>query len=205
MDIIVNKNQFKKLVVESKRKYLGGGIHHKVYTVAGDENKIVKIGRVEDVNFYVEQFTKFSDIFPKIYKHGTFIPTKKNFKSYGKQEKLGYVYVEKLDIDLFEKKFKFLKYFDFGNHELEVDWRKALNGNFKHPGMDLFDNTLEKFMEMADDDDKKFFNDLIDIIYRIHELCDSGEICIHHDFDMIDLHDGNFGIDSDGNIKCLDF
>lgn len=228
MKILISNKQFDRLIMESQRKYIGGGVHHKVYNVVSqkksdDENfsknfivtedneKIVKIGKVDDIIFYVKQFEAYPHLFPKVIKHGTFITKKKKFKGENNINRLGYAYIEKLDVDEFEKRYKNLLYFDFGfsgdkEYQISQKWKQAIrNYFFDVPNINFFDETLDLFMERADDEDKAFFDNLTNILEEIYSLCDDGQICVHPEFDKIDLHQGNFGIDKNGEIKCLDF
>lgn len=188
------------------RIYLGGGLHHEVYTVKNDKNIVVKIGKIEDIYFYAQQFEKHTDIFPKIYRYGTFdMITTKTTGKFRKAQKLGYVYIEKLNTNEFEQLFQKLRIFDFGNANYQSFWIKSINKYFKYPALSSFGDLLPMFNSMAEPELLKFFNDLTTLVKKLHILCNKGEICIHYDIEKIDLHEGNFGIDNAGNIKCLDF
>lgn len=204
MKIIITERQSEFL--ESQREFIGAGSFHNVYTVYKDETKVVKIGTPDDVQFYAEQFKKFPDLFPEVYKYGLFKSNFENFKGKNLDNNtLGYMYIEKLNTKDFETKFDLMYNFIFSTYELRRDWQNALNYLIWFGDMSKVNHLKKHFYEEANEELKDFFDEYFSICQKILENCEKGEICFHSSLGGADIHGGNFGIDNNGKIKCLDF
>lgn len=188
MRILITEKQFE--FIESQRTLLGHGADHKVYTVFKDDFKVVKIGAPSTISFYAECFNEFNDVFPKVYKVGTRMINDKI---------RGYMYLETLSNSEFFKKIDELnKWFELS--EIGLISRK--------PNKKIFNpEDLDNFEKNAPEDIKEFLNDFIELCKKLQERKkyflqkDKSNIMIGH----LDLHFGNFGMDKDGKVKCLDF
>lgn len=192
MRIIITENQAEYL--ESERKELGAGVDHKVYTISSDDMKVVKVGDLSSINYYAKNFKKNENIFPKIYRYGKYKNKKNQYR--------GYMYVEKINNDEFKEYINKLTYFFSRNEIYQIMYAPNLLHNI------LDKKKLVNFKNVADKELINFFIDfirvnlnLLDIKKRLGEKPNSTPMFRTE----LDLHFGNFGIDKNGKVKCLDF
>lgn len=214
---MLREKRNQKELEEADRKLLGYGFEHIVLTIGEKDDTVVKIGTTKSINNHVDAFNKIKDIFPKVYRHGQFMPNPENLEKakskmllkdtmYGflinrylqelyNNKPLGFMYVEKLNTEQFEFLTRYMKnYFDV-NYVIV---------NMVNPSAPIFDKTSKKLKsENVHENIIKFFNDLKNIAEKLAQAKEIGLVTPNQK--IFDLHSGNFGITSDGRVKLLDF
>lgn len=182
------------------KKAVGYGVEHNVYKSIKYPNKLIKVGPDFIVNEWYYMFEENPDIFPKVY--GMY-PLKnrewirkigiKPFQQHNffDESEYYYVVIEELDTNKFlnlwnrmndvnkevndvNKPPSFLFYMINNPYKYEDNWDKLLN----HTKDTTISNEVEMFYSL---------------IKKLHEVKDDP-----------DLHQGQFGFDSEGVIKTLD-
>jgi hypothetical protein len=191
MKIIVTETQMQSIM--DARDFLGSGVDHIVYKSNFSDDYYIKmglkkgdivgkIGEYGIVKDYAEDFKKFPDIFPIVYKYG---------KRTGNQPKNGYMYIEKLDTE---------KFFE--------DWQKLYDIVGSYNFMKLVtagkvtQSAIKKVKATKDNDIYNFMIELGSVISKLYNVRDKLQ---SNRFDFVDTHGGNFGYDKNGKIKSLDF
>lgn len=206
MIIIITESQLE--FIESKRKLLGQGMQHRVYTlydVSGAEfenkNVIVKIGYPADVKTQVNFFSSFPNYFPQVYKSGIFVVSdeaiekNKLYHDVDTGNTMGYVYLERLNTEEFLRKHESI--LNKLDDNIKRDFEE-LGFNFDPTLVNNVRNNLVK--NNATNEDLIFYDELTNLM---SDIINEG-LKIDKDA-YLDLHSGNFGIDKNGKIKCLDF
>jgi len=187
------KDLIKKILKEvsvDKKERMGRGSFHDVYPLKYDSSKVIKVPRgvsdyakdvyrVGDSNAWFNIFKKYPQYFPEIYK----ITDK-------------YVIIEKLDTERVERDLSLLEddlypYFsddiDNGYHITEILYDLISAGN------DLKTKQLNLLVEKSKNRD--IMKRYIDLLRSIEGEKIRG---------FIDVNDGNFGYNKEGNLKMLD-
>lgn len=221
MKILISESQLERLLdVEENRGLLGKGIDHNVYDSNFSknflekmklENKdfVIKTGGILSVFTYAKQFEEFPDIFPKVYKIG---------RKYLNDNKKAYMVIERVDANKFINLFNKLVNFimdknEFSEDELlsnEYDLRNILfytqdfdDGETSDVVKEKRDLIIRALKSYGDSELYNFYVELTQLIKKLEFL--AAENKIKTDVGILDLHQGNFGFDKNGKIKCIDF
>lgn len=174
----ITENQFHKLL-EWNRKKIAYGADHSIYDSRFSDDYVAKTGDIELIKYYSDVFEKHPQIFPIVFKSGM----------YKKQngEKQGFMLVEKLDADSF-----YNMYDDFWSR-LDKKQRSLFRKYLKGDNALIILNKFEKELQ-GPPDYTNFIRNFINVTNQLYQIIDAP-----------DIHEGNFGFDTVGNIKCLDF
>jgi len=180
MRILISEGQLeyiKEVSVQNKMA-LGRGAMHKVYPSEINPGIVYKIGEIEDIDKWYDIFKKNPEVFPRVYRRGV-----TRIERRGKEYVVGYVILERLDTDSFEKFWGVIEeYFDY-------DFVSLLELNKMN---DLYE--MGEVIEVNEGEGfYKKYMELLKLIDKIRKLVKSP-----------DLHGFNFGFDNKGRIKCLD-
>lgn len=183
MKIIITEHQFDEVVTKQKTT-IGQGIYHKVYGSKTNPNIVYKVGEHETVQEAYHYFTNYPYLFPKVYDFKK-LRNKKN--EFGND--IYYLTLEKLDIQ---------KFIDFW-YEINEIIKNKFNTKFQSIVYDFHDSS-DVWIEVLDyleEFDYKLFKDTHEFYLLLNELNDI--------YDFPDMHNGQFGYDKEGTLKCLDF
>lgn len=198
------------------RKELGSGVDHVVFTATDDSNIVYKIGPRIAINYWFDDFKKNPDLFPKVYKRGRTtmklkseknIITSKGWKTFpvGTVLPLDYVKLEKLNTDRVQKEWDILDniteeikevddygFLDFLIKYMVQDPANKVRGWDFQPEIDMFDSEMKKRGPQI----YNLFRKYVDLVDKLKKVKPNS---------VPDLHRYNFGYDSKGKLKCLDF
>lgn len=189
MDILIETAlQQNELDTKMKNPHNWGAMHY-IYKT-NDPTKLIKVGPEETVEQWYELFKSHPNLFAKVYKRGK---TKVKLKN-GSDYMGDYVMVEKLDARAFKS-----LWFQF---EKVSDRYQDSIGKYNHDSLQYYITRIEDNMEFirgmakSMEDNAHLHNkfvQFVNLLLDIYELKPAA-----------DVHVDQFGIDGDGNIKCLD-
>ena len=163
----------------------GSGVEHNVYSSSKNPNVLFKVGEKETVLKWVEIFNSNNTLFPEVYRLGTL----KNGKLYAEIEKLN---TSRASSE-FNKIFQFIEQsrIPFNNTILRVKdlWR--------WPKEALI--TIKKFI-LNNNQDKNIYS----LMYNWSKFLVKLINVLDNHIDYLDIHNGNFGYDKKGMLKCID-
>jgi hypothetical protein len=183
MKILITEHQFDE-VLNKQKSIFGQGIFHKVYESKSNPNIVFKVGSRSSIEPTYEYFKNYPYLFPKTY----------GMKKLGdKKDEYGgdlyYLILEKLDTQ---------KFVDFWNDMEEImflEYGQKFNKivyNF-----DTYESTWVELFEFVEERHQNLFKKLHEFYLLISELNDI--------LDYPDVHNGQFGYNKEGTLKCLDF
>lgn len=183
MKIIITEHQFNEVVTKQKNIF-GAGIFHKVYTSKSNPNIVFKVGELSTTQEAYQFFTNYPYLFPKVYGFKK-LKDKKNEDD----NDLYYLILEKLDTH---------RFVEFWKRINEIT-RKKYERRFQSIVVNFLEDaeTWRGLLEYLDEFESDVFTDTHEFYLLLNEL---NEI-----YDFPDLHDGQFGYDKEGTLKCLDF
>ena len=164
---------------------LGVGMEHAVYASTKNPNIVYKVGKGSKVKEWYEVFKKYPDVFPKVGK----IFRLKNHPDYYAVE------VEKLNTKGVVKEFDKVEGYLFDYTGQGAAMYGDMNPNDINSALKAIDqdfSTPLKFRQNA----VKWFKFLLKMDKIVSSVKPVG---------FPDFHGGNFGYDSNGNLKCLDY
>jgi len=171
--------------VEVRQKNpLGAGLYHRVYESKRYPDRVFKVGLYDSVREAYGLFMNYPYMFPKVY----------GYKKLGEMtdkdgEDLYYLILEKLDT----KRFVLF----WGNLSLIAE--KVVNERLYSLVFDLNykESEWNDLFDYLKVNKKEYYDDTLELYNLVREL---NEI-----YEYPDLHNGQFGYDKDGVLKCLDF
>ena len=186
------KSNLNEIKIRHKGKF-NDGQQHIIYPTR-NKNMLIKIGPPVVVDRWLPLFEKYPDLFPKVYKTGF---TKKDGETFK------YVVVEKLDTERVQTEWDLMHetldeianndedFFNF--HDMGYIFRLALiDDDFNNSIIYHFNQYNKKIIKEY----LKWFN----FLTKVNEIVKP----VKPNNNILDAHDGNFGYDSSGKIKCLD-
>lgn len=183
MKIIITEHQFDEILTKPKPKF-GEGMYHKVYSSKSNPNIVFKVGELDSVKESYQFFKNYPYLFPEVYGF-----KKLNDKKNNSGNDLYYLILEKLNTKMFVDFYNNLKIITIN---LIKEPLSFLVYDFVRHG----DNWI-KLLDYLEENNKNLFSEAHEFYILLSEL---NEI-----YDYPDLHDGQFGYDKSGTLKCLDF
>jgi hypothetical protein len=181
---IIEQEDIGEIATKKKRK-LGEGLYHDVYESIRYPDKVFKIGRENSVKEAYEYFVKYPYLFPHVY----------GYKKWGDKKDPGgvndlyFMLLEKLDTQ---------KFVDFWNELNEI------SGQFTQKTLYTiaynfygYEEGWMKILQYLDNENHELFDQTLEFYNLLKEL---NEI-----YESPDVHNGQFGYDKNGVLKCLDF
>jgi hypothetical protein len=185
-----NPNRFREYEREvdevkvKEKSPLGSGIQHKVYESKRYPDKVFKVGLLDSVQDAYQFFKNYPYLFPKVYGYKKLGEMKDDFGN-----DLYYIILEKLDTKSFVTLWR----------KLAPICKNVIGESFYMLVYDLMYKETEwiEFLDHLKDNEKDVYEkalELYQLVYEINEI-----------YDGPDIHDGQFGYDKEGVLKCLDF
>lgn len=199
------------------RTELGSGVDHVVFTATDDSNIVYKLGPKIAIDYWFDDFKKNPDLFPKVYKRGrttmklksekSIITGKGKYKTFpvGTILPLEYVKLEKLNTDRVQKEWDLLS--DICEEIREIDDYEFLDflivymvwkPENKERGWNDDETiaTIDSGMKARGPQIYNLFRKYVDLVDKLKKIKPNS---------VPDIHRYNFGYDSKGELKCLDF
>lgn len=193
MKIILTEEQINNVLLElttKKKEIFGMGVEHQIYNSNKNPNIVFKLGHPYVVDRWLKIFKKFPLYFPKTYRVGD-IRFKNNVYRY--------VEMDKLNTSRVKDEWKLIE-----DKLVELDLTSA---DLLHNLSDIFRNCImdEEYDNMViqklQKSDKVVYHLFMKWLNFLHSLNTIIKMITDN---MLDIHDGNFGYDKKGNIKCFD-
>lgn len=181
MKIKITEEQYKKIVNELKikdKKMLGHGVEHDIFPSEKNPNVIYKVGNYSTIKELKDFIDGGPEFFPKLY------GMRKLSSDKFQRDDIYFLILEKLDTKSFvEKCGKIFPIMD----------KYELFKSFRHYECFI---VVKKYLE--DEELREFCDKVVKLLSGMKRTFGNGPF-----FDF-DLHKYNFGIDRNGDVKCLD-
>ena len=187
MKIIINEGQYKKIVDELNVKtkdIFGSGMEHYIFPSKTNPNILYKVGRESTIMELYNYIKEGPEFFPKLYGIKKLNGIEKLAHGRTFKEDIYYLILEKLET----KKFVLMC-----DSIFPVMYEQDIFASFRH--FECF-TVVKRFLE--DKEERDFCDKVVKLLSGMKKKFGDGPF-----FDF-DLHKYNFGIDSNGEIKCLD-
>lgn len=172
------------------------GIDHTIFQSNHNPNRLYKVGPKYVVDEWLDTFRAYPQYFPRVYRTGEIV-------KHGK--KYDFVEVEKLDTTRIRKEWE----------QLSMELKRS---PVKRGWIDSIDTIFFRTLGQVDVDEKYtlIFSEFAQYLktnnvemFRLFSnwanfLKSVADIVLKTSRGMLDIHDGNFGYDAAGNMKCLD-
>jgi hypothetical protein len=193
MKIIVTEEQLKGVISEvlTKRKdpFSIEGTQHMIYDSKKNPNIVFKVGHPYFVDKWLGVFKKYPEYFPRIYRVGI-LKDRHDYK---------YVEMDKMNTSRVKDEWRLMtqSFTDIGL--LDEDNYEDVGIIFRNCIVDEdYDNNVMQRVHKMDKGVYNLFIKWLNFLHRLNSLVEPIK------GNMLDIHDGNFGYDKKGNIKCFD-
>ena len=195
MDLLITESQFEAVLDELKsreKEKFGSGHFHMVYPVEGDPTKVIKVSTKYVIDEWYGIFQANPNLFPKVYKRGEVLL--KDVIRKGDRVVGAYVVLEKLNTADFKRiwnAFEVLmgKYYQVSGDKNRLGLQKLFTEIEDHMDVVRKMEQIAKSNQVVHD----YFVEFVNLLLQIYEVKPSA-----------DIHEDQFGLDSNGKIKCLD-
>lgn len=194
MKIIITEEQLRGMLSEmvTKRKdpFSMEGTQHKIYDSKKNPNIVFKVGHPDFVDNWLKIFKKHPQYFPNIYRVGI-VKDRHEYK---------YVEMDKLNTKRVKDEWDEMRFLLIDAGLIDED------NSFLYDISDVFRNCI------SDEGYDNYVMNRIQNVNGVYQLFIKWLNFLHKlnsvvqpiKGSMLDIHDGNFGYDKQGNIKCFD-
>jgi hypothetical protein len=195
MNIVLTEEQLRvvlsEMVTKRKDPFSMEGSQHMIYDSKKNPNIVFKIGHPGFVDSWLSIFKKRPQYFPEIYRVGI-VKDKHEYK---------YVEMEKLDTKRVKEEWEkiTLLLIDAGLIDEDNIFDNNLSDVFRNCILDEeYDNDVIQKIKNLNRGQYQLFIKWSHFLHRLNSFVEPIK------GSMLDIHDGNYGYDKQGNIKCFD-
>ena len=193
MKVVLSEEQLicvlSEIITKRKDPFSDEGTQHMIYDSKKNPNIVFKIGHPYFVDKWLDIFKKFPKYFPKIYRVGVLMD----------RNEYKYVEMEKMDTKRVKDEWRLMtqSFWDIGLlDEYNVEDVGII---FRNCIVDEeYDRNVMNSIGGIDKGVYKLFVKWLNFLHLLNSLIEPLK------GNMLDIHDGNFGYDKKGNIKCFD-
>jgi hypothetical protein len=195
MKIILSESQLRgilsELVTRRKDPFSLEGTRHMIYDSKKNPNIVFKVGHPHFVDEWLPIFKKYPQYFPKIYRVGI-LKDRHDYK---------YVEMDKLNTKRVKEEWAKMTLLltDAGLIDKYSNFLHNINDVFIDCILDEeYDNRVISTIQNMDRGVYQLFVKWLNFLHKLNSVVAPIK------GSTLDIHDGNFGYDKEGNIKCFD-
>ena len=169
-----------------KKPMVGKGTEHHIYPSKNNPDRVIKVGKPEIVELWVDIFKNYPEYFPKVFKVGI-----------GKDNKTMFVEVEKLDTQTVIDEWETLE-MALDNKFIDTDEGDGVDQLLKDSIVNpKLNSEIKNYLSTRN---KSIYH----LYIRWNNFLTDVKNILKDKSESFDVHRYNFGYDLDGNIKALD-
>jgi len=195
MKIILSESQLRgilsELVIRGKEPFSIEGTQHMIYDSKKNPNIVFKVGHPHFVDKWLPIFKKYPQYFPNIYRVGI-VKDRHDYK---------YVEMDKLNTKRVKEEWSEMTLLltDAGLIDEDNNFLYNINDVFINCILDEeYDNRVISTIQNMDRGVYQLFIKWLNFLHKLNS------IVVPIKGSTLDIHDGNFGYDKQGKIKCFD-